>query len=125
MNAGDPDDAKLARHLADLVRFGEQARQLVAEGREAYLADTFDGARNRGFGEHIILNIATVADRLPDWLKEQHPGVGWQALKGVRNLIAHVYDGVDDEFVWRALANRVPAMVAELAPRRGRAAGGG
>ncbi|WP_372461764.1 hypothetical protein [Antribacter soli] len=34
----------------------------------------------------------------------------------MRNLIAHVCDGVDDEFVWRALANRVPTMVAELAP---------
>jgi hypothetical protein len=25
-----------------------------------------------------------------------------------------VYDGVDDELVWRALENRVPRMIAEL-----------
>lgn len=105
---------KVARYLADLSRFGEQARQLVSEGREAYLARTFDGERSRGFGEHIVLNIATVAERLPEWFKELHPDVGWQALKGMRNLIAHVYDGVDDELVWRALENRVPRMIAEL-----------
>jgi broad specificity phosphatase PhoE len=111
---GATDREKVARYLADLSRFGEQARQLVSEGREAYLARTFDGERSRGFGEHIVLNIATVAERLPEWFKESHPDVGWQALKGMRNLIAHVHDGVDDELVWRALENRVPRMIAQL-----------
>ncbi|MFD2026743.1 DUF86 domain-containing protein [Promicromonospora aerolata] len=100
--------------MTDLARFGEQARQLVAEGREAYLAQTFDGQRSRGFGEHIILNIATVAERLPEQFKEQHPDVGWPALKGMRNLIAHVHDGVDDKLVWRALEHRVPRMLQQL-----------
>jgi uncharacterized protein with HEPN domain len=111
---GATDREKLDRYLADLARFGEQARRLVSEGREAYLAHTFDGQRSRGFGEHIVLNIATVAERLPEWFKEQHPDVGWPALKGMRNLIAHVYDGVDDELVWRALEKRVPQMIAQL-----------
>jgi uncharacterized protein with HEPN domain len=111
---GAADREKVGRYLADLARFGEQARQLVSEGHEAYMAQTFDGERSRGFGEHIVLNIATVAERLPEWFKEQHPNVAWPALKGMRNLIAHVYDGVDDELVWRALQKRVPRMVAEL-----------
>ncbi len=105
---------KVGRYLADLARFGEQARQLVSEGYDAYMAQTFDGERSRGFGEHIVLNIATVAERLPEWFKAEHPDVGWPALKGMRNLIAHVYDGVDDELVWRALEKRVPQMIAEL-----------
>ena len=92
---------------------------LVSEGHDAYLAKTFDGERSRGFGEHIVLNIATVAERLPEWFKEQHPDVGWPALKGMRNLIAHVYDGVDDELVWRALEKRVPRMIAELVGEAG------
>ena len=119
--AGDDsaDREKVARYLADLARFGEQARLLVSEGHDAYLAQTFDGERSRGFGEHIVLNIATVAERLPEWFKEQHPDVGWPALKGMRNLIAHVYDGVDDELVWRALEKRVPRMIAELVGEAG------
>lgn len=111
---GAADREKVGRYLADLARFGEQARRLVSEGYEAYMAQTFDGQRSRGFGEHIVLNIATVAERLPEWFKEQHPDVGWPALKGMRNLIAHVCDGVDDELVWRALEKRVPRMVAQL-----------
>lgn len=111
---GAADREKVGRYLADLARFGEQARRLVSEGHEAYVAQTFDGERSRGFGEHIVLNIATVAERLPEWFKEQHPDVGWPAVKGMRNLIAHVYDGVDDELVWRALEKRVPQMVAQL-----------
>ncbi|MFC8799738.1 DUF86 domain-containing protein [Promicromonospora sp. NPDC057138] len=111
---GAADREKVGRYLADLARFGEQARQLVSEGHEAYMAQTFDGERSRGFGEHIVLNVATVAERLPEWFKELHPDIGWPALKGMRNLIAHVYDGVDDELVWRALVKRVPWMVEEL-----------
>lgn len=111
---GASDREKVGRYLADLARFGERARLLVSEGHDVYMAQTFDGERSRGFGEHIVLNIATVAERLPEWFKEQHPDVGWQALKGMRNLIAHVDDGVDDELVWRALEKRVPRMIAEL-----------
>lgn len=107
-------DEKTARYLADLATFGRQAEQLVDEGHEAYMADTFDGERSRAFGERIILNIATVAERLPDTIKEAHPSVEWNALREMRNIIAHVHDGVDAEFVWRALAHRVPAMIAEL-----------
>jgi uncharacterized protein with HEPN domain len=111
---GAADREKVARYLADLARFGEQARQLVSEGHDTYMAQTFNGERSRGFGEHIVLNIATVAERLPEWFKVRYPDVGWPALKGMRNLIAHVYDGVDDELVWRALEKRVPQMIAEL-----------
>lgn len=107
-------DEKTRRYLDDLARFGHQAEQLVALGYSAYMADSFDGQRNRAFGEHIVLNIATVAERLPETFKEAHPGVQWPALRGMRSLIAHVYDGVDADFVWRALEVRVPAMVAEL-----------
>ncbi len=107
-------DPRVARYLADLARFGRQAEQLVAEGFDAYMADSFDGERSRAFGERIILNIATVAERLPDDFKDAHPSVEWHALKGMRNLVAHVYEGVDEEFVWRALERRVPAMIAEL-----------
>jgi uncharacterized protein with HEPN domain len=105
---------KTDRLLGDLARFGRQAERLVALGHEAYMADSFDGERNRAFGEHIVLNIATVAERLPTEFRDAHPTVEWQSLRGMRNLIAHVYDGVDEEFVWRALVHRIPAMVGEL-----------
>jgi uncharacterized protein with HEPN domain len=32
----------------------------------------------------------------------------------MRNLIADVGDGVDDELVWRALEKRVPRMISQL-----------
>ncbi|MFI6425430.1 DUF86 domain-containing protein [Promicromonospora sp. NPDC050880] len=45
--------------------------------------------------------------------------VGWPAFRGMRNVIAHVYDGVDDELVWRALEKRVPQMIEQLVDRDG------
>jgi uncharacterized protein with HEPN domain len=36
----------------------------------------------------------------------------------MRNLVAHHYDLVADDFVWEALRVRIPELVARLLPSR-------
>jgi uncharacterized protein with HEPN domain len=105
---------RLRRRLDDLARFGAEAAYLADKGREAYLADTMEGAMLRNAGERILIKTATVAEKLPDEFKAQHPGVDWTGINRMRNLVAHHYDKVNDDLLWQALTVRVPNLVREL-----------
>jgi uncharacterized protein with HEPN domain len=105
---------RLRRRLDDLNRFGAEAAYLTDKGREAYLADTMDGAMLRNAGERILIKIATVAEKLPDEFKSQHSDVDWTGISRMRNLVAHHYDRVNDDLLWQALTVRIPKLLREL-----------
>ena len=107
-------DDRVRRRLDDLARFGAEAAYLVGKGREAYLADTMDGAMLRNAGERILIKTASVAGKLPDGFTAQHPEVDWIGINRMRNLVAHHYDKVNDDLLWQALTVRVPHLIEEL-----------
>lgn len=104
----------MARRLGDLRAFGAEARYVVERGREAYLADTPEGALLRNAGERVLIKVATVVEKLPDAYKAEHADVPWVAISRMRNLVAHHDDKVNDDVMWAALAERVPGMLAAL-----------
>ena len=55
------------------------------------------------------LNLAS--DLVPE-LEESLPDL--PRIVGMRNRIIHGYDSVDDEIVWDAIQNHIPALVAVL-----------
>ena len=68
----------------------------------------------RNAGERILIKTATVAEKLPDQFKAQHPGVDWTGINRMRNLVAHHYDMVNDDLLWQTLTVRIPKLVREL-----------
>lgn len=108
------EDDRVARRLGDLRAFGAEARYVVARGRDAYLADSPEGALLRNAGERVLIKVATVVEKLPDAYKAAHGEVAWLAISRMRNLVAHHYDKVNDDVMWAALATRVPAMLDAL-----------
>ena len=110
----DPDGGRVARRLEDLAGFGEDAAYTVSLGLEAYLEDSPPGRVLRNNGRHILIQVATVVEKLPTAYKDQHPDVDWVAISRMRNLIAHHYDKVDDRLVFSALASRIPDLIIRL-----------
>ena len=49
-----------------------------------------------------------------------HPQVPWTQMIGMRNRLAHEYDGIDTETVWLTVVRELPGVIAEL----GKALGG-
>lgn len=105
---------RIQRRLDDLVQIGAEAAYLVGKGRDAYLAGTMDGAILRNAGERILIKAATVAEKLPDGFKADHPDVDWSGISRMRNLVAHHYDKVNDDLLWKALKDRIPDLIRDL-----------
>lgn len=109
--AGGDRDGRAERRLAEFVR---EAEYLTSKGREAYLADSMDGALLRNAGERILIKIATVAEELPQAFKDAHPDVDWRGINRMRNLVAHHYDRGSHDLVWAALNVRIPELGTRL-----------
>ena len=112
--AGGDRDGRVERRLADLAEFVREAEYLTSKGREAYLADSMDGALLRNAGERILIKVATVAEKLPQAFKDTHPDVDWRGINRMRNLVAHHYDRVSHDLVWAALSVRIPELGSRL-----------
>lgn len=50
--------------------------------------------------ERSVYIIGEATRILPDDLKTQYPDVEWRAISGTRNILAHVYWGVDLDIIW-------------------------
>lgn len=56
--------------------------------------------------------IGEAARRLGPELQSQAPEVAWDKLLGLRKILLHAYFTVDDEILWDAALNKVPALEA-------------
>lgn len=58
--------------------------------------------------------IGEAASHLPKTVREKHPGVDWNRIRGLRNVIAHEYFAVHLDIVWQAATEDAPALTGSL-----------
>ena len=54
--------------------------------------------------------IGEASKKIPEEMKNTHPGVPWKQMTGMRDKLIHGYFGVDYESVWTAVIERVPQI---------------
>lgn len=59
-----------------------------------------------------ILQIGELSGHLSDEFKTAHPEIPWNAMRGIRNLMAHQYHAVDFEIIWETSQSDIPALKA-------------
>ena len=111
---GEKEHERIQRHLSDLARMGRLAAGIVSKGQEAYLEDSLDGQILRAAGREQVVEVATVVAKLPEAFKAQFPAIEWVKIQRMRNMVAHHYDRVQDDFVWETLRTRIRGLLRDL-----------
>ena len=73
---------------------------------------------------HVLLQVQIIgeaATRLSQNLRDDNPQIPWKSIMGMRNIIAHVYFGIDWNEVWQVavidvavLKSQIEAILASL-----------
>ena len=61
----------------------------------------------------VIRNIEVIgeaASHLPIEIQEQYKDVPWSMMKGIRNVLAHEYFGIDLKIVWKTVKEDLPVL---------------
>ncbi|HTP27231.1 MAG TPA: HepT-like ribonuclease domain-containing protein [Anaeromyxobacteraceae bacterium] len=61
----------------------------------------------------ILFNVVVIgeaAGRLPPATQARFPAVPWARLRGMRNIVAHQYFGLDHDLVLDVIRNKVPEL---------------
>lgn len=108
------DAAQTRRRLGDIVEQASICTRIVTDGREAFVAETFEALKTRMAAARSIEILAEATAKLHSDYKEHFPAVHWRNLYRMRTLTVHHYDKVRDELIWAAMSTNIPEMVAAL-----------
>lgn len=104
----DPFDITL-----DIVAASKAILRFV-EGRQDSELKTDELLRSGVLHQFLVLGEA--ARRLPDDFRARLPDIPWPKIIGMRNILIHQYDAVDDAELWRAIRRDLPDLIARLEP---------
>ena len=97
--------------LRDMIRFGER---LLSETAGLDRVQFAEGAVIYDMAQFNILRMGEAANRIPQDIRDAHPEIDWQGIRGARNLIAHEYDRVDEDAIWNIVRIHIPALLPQL-----------
>ncbi len=68
----------------------------------------------RGALERYVSLVGEAATRLDRSFHERYPRVPWHRIIGMRNILVHGYDAIDDQVLWDTASLRTVELIAEI-----------
>jgi uncharacterized protein with HEPN domain len=86
-------------YLEDLLTYIQRISQFTVEGKDSFLKDE----KTQFAVIRAYEVIGEIAKRLPQNLRDSNPNINWRQLIGFRDFLAHNYEEIILEFVWKAV----------------------
>ncbi len=58
--------------------------------------------------------LGEAARRLSQETRDAHPNVPWRDIIGMRNIVSHGYDQIDDDELWLVIERDLPELMTLL-----------
>lgn len=108
-----PRERSEAASLYDMIKAAEATlRHVAGRTRDDYERDEM----LRHAVERSVEIVGEAARRLPRDFRDRHSQVPWRAVMATRHILAHDYDEVDNDIVWRIATSHIPALLDQLRP---------
>jgi uncharacterized protein with HEPN domain len=58
--------------------------------------------------------LGEAARRISDEFRQTHSGIDWQRVVGLRNIVIHRYDEVDQDILWRIIRGELDPLLIRI-----------
>ena len=58
----------------------------------------------------VIRNLQVIGEAvkvIPDEIKKKNPNIEWRKIAGLRDIITHLYFGIDNSIIWDIIQNKL------------------
>jgi uncharacterized protein with HEPN domain len=98
-------------HLSDMLGFVQELRDITATRTlEAFTSDRILCLAT----EKLFINLGEAAQRVPETERAGMTRVPWRQIIGLRNILAHGYERIDQETLYRTASTELAAVEREL-----------
>ena len=100
-------------YVWDMLSAAREVQEMVA----GHTLESYERTRMLQLAvERAIEIIGEAARRVPEEFRVQHPEVPWTIIVATRHILAHEYDDVMPDKVWRMATIHIPALINVLIP---------
>lgn len=79
---------------------------------------TGDGSRDEKTFAAVQRQLEIIGEgskRLPQELRDMYPQIAWRKIIGLRNILIHMYEAVEDVSVWKIVEEDIPVLKRDIA----------
>ena len=105
-----PDDVSALWDVADCCRRVVAMTRAVSENEFGSDTVLYDAAQYR------LIILGEAVKRFTPEFRDEHDGVAWSDIAGLRDILVHAYHRVDAGQVFRIATRDVPALLAYIEP---------
>ena len=96
--------------LEDILKAIRRVQGFPIPERETFFSSDY-------LQDAVVRNLEIIGEatkRLSDNYRNDHPGIPWRQMAGMRDVLIHAYDRVDLEEVWITLSEQLPELMVKI-----------
>ena len=73
--------------------------------------------KDRKTVDAVVRNITVIGEAarsVPPKMADAHPEIPWKVMRDIRNVVVHVYFGIDAKVLWDTIQDDLPPLVEPL-----------
>lgn len=100
---------------ANLLAMKDAAEKILRFSNDFENADDFYGDV-KSFDATLMnfLVLGEAVSKITTPFTSANPKIEWTKIKGLRNIVAHDYFGVDAEEIWEIIQKHIPKLISDL-----------
>lgn len=108
MSNRPPDNRRRLEHIIDACNYALNGFAKIGD-------EQLEDGDLRYFGLlQLIQTIGEAAYQLTREFKADHSEIPWRQIVGMRHILVHEYDKIDEQFVWRVLRDELPKLKTQI-----------
>ena len=109
-----PSPCMLDRDRQSLEDMLRAARKILAYARDTTRETLATVPMRLDAVLYEIVVLGEAARRLSHETRDAHPNVPWRDIIGMRSIVSHSYDQIDDDELWQVIERDLPELIARL-----------